>query len=714
MKFDSTDSSFDTISEKRGLEETYEFTVNSEEGLRLALETGNIGLWVWNVTDRTKPKQFSRRLFDILGLPADTIVTQSRFLECVHPEDRERVDRSVQSVLDGENGGNYHEQYRIIRHSDGAIRCLLANGKAFFSPTGDVYRFIGTVMDVTEQKRAEESLSLQNEELERRIRKRTGDLAEANEALEKALARVKNSKAELRALVDAIPTQVWFAGVDGATLFQNRQWLDYAGMTEESARGTGWHESLHEEDLEIYVRRWTDIMASRAPGEVEARFRRYDGVYRWFLMRVVPVFGERGEIVRWYGTNTDIEDRRSSENVARGHLDAITKTLGALANESDSDRLLEHVMGMITTRMQAHSVAFYEQIEPAGFALRALFEKGHLIMSDAREDAVSTSTLLPPDHPLWEELHREGERCLMGELDPPRIRVAGDPDAVWYPAQLDHAPSPVFQKLIADGVVAVLIVPMKIGGKLTGLLSIRSKKACLFQPSEVKLSQALAYQAMLAVQLMHLARQTRITAALNERERLARNLHDTLAQGFTGVIVQLEAAEDARLRGLASEADEHVIRASQLARQSLKEARRSIRALRPQALEDNNLCDALRSLLDGMTSGTSTKSSFKLHGNPRDLPEELEENILRICQEVLTNSVRHAAAKHFDVEITFEEEAVKIQLIDDGRGFDVTAPHEGYGLVGIRERVELMGGDLKHMSAPGLGTSVSIFFPISP
>lgn len=290
--------------------------------------------------------------------------------------------------------------------------------------------------------------------------------------------------------------------------------------------------------------------------------------------------------------------------------------------------------------------------------------------------------------------------------------VIGDPNAPWFENSPDYKPSDRLRKLAAAGVVAVLIVPMKIGGKLSGLLSIRSRHPCLFEPSEVRLSQALAYQAMLAVQLMNFSRHSRISAVMNERERLARNLHDTLAQGFTGVIVQLEAAEDARLRGFNGEADEHAIRASELARESLQEARRVVRALRPQALEENNLCDALIILLEKMTAGTPMKSTLKVEGVPRDLPADLEENLLRICQEVLTNSLRHAGASNFEVRIRFGDVRVDIDLIDGGRGFDMMTPSEGYGLVGIRERVEMTGGEMDLFSAPGAGTSVNIHFAV--
>src|SRR5206468_4611110 len=123
------------------------------------------------------------------------------------------------------------------------------------------------------------------------------------------------------------------------------------------------------------------------------------------------------------------------------------------------------------------------------------------------------------------------------------------------------------------GVRAILFVPMLIAGAVTGIIGVRFKEKRPFRREEIELTRALAHQAMLAIQLMRLSRQSRQVAVTAERNRLARDIHDTLAQGFTGVIVQLEAAADASSEGMVKEANEHIARASDLARGSLQEAR---------------------------------------------------------------------------------------------------------------------------------------------
>jgi PAS domain S-box-containing protein len=207
--------------------------------------------------------------------------------------------------------------------------------------------------------------------------------------------------------------------------------------------------------------------------------------------------------------------------------------------------------------------------------------------------------------------------------------------------------------------------------------------------------------------------ESRESAVLAERNRMARDIHDTLAQGFTGVIVQLEAAADAKSKGLAKEADEHLSRAGELARESLREARRSVRALRPQVLEAKSLCAALEDLVGKMTAGTSLRAKFISQGAPRKLPQEWEENLLRIGQEVLTNALRHAQAGVFTAQLVFRPEGILLELRDNGRGFDPAGKHDGFGLLGMKERVEEMGGQITIQSANGEGTTILITLPLT-
>jgi PAS domain S-box-containing protein len=116
---------------------------------------------------------------------------------------------------------------------------------------------------------------------------------------------------------DAIPTLAWSARADGSAEVFNRRWLDYTGLSVEQARDWGWTAALHPDDLKGLVEYWRSVLVSHEPGEIEGRLRRFDGVYRWFLFRAAPSFDHDGAVVKWFGTNTDIEDRKRAEEVLR-------------------------------------------------------------------------------------------------------------------------------------------------------------------------------------------------------------------------------------------------------------------------------------------------------------------------------------------------------------------------------------------------------------
>src|SRR5271154_1580041 len=127
-----------------------------------------------------------------------------------------------------------------------------------------------------------------------------------------------DSPDRLRTIIDTMPVQAWCALPNGSTEFQNRAWLDYAGLASGGVRCCGWSDAVHSDDLDGFLSKWMEIQASKMPGEVEARLRRFDGQYRWFLIRIVPVRDEQGNVVKWYGTNADIDDLKRAEALLSG------------------------------------------------------------------------------------------------------------------------------------------------------------------------------------------------------------------------------------------------------------------------------------------------------------------------------------------------------------------------------------------------------------
>jgi nitrate/nitrite-specific signal transduction histidine kinase len=264
-----------------------------------------------------------------------------------------------------------------------------------------------------------------------------------------------------------------------------------------------------------------------------------------------------------------------------------------------------------------------------------------------------------------------------------------------------------------------LAVPVKIGNQVIGVLDIESKDVDAFGEADLYTAQTLADQLAVAIDNARLYDETRQMAVMEERNRMAREIHDTLAQGFSGIILQLEAAEQALGSDLPA-LQRHLNQARNLARKSLAEARRSVWNLRPQALEQRPLADAIKQEVDRFSQSTGVSVKLNILGDRRDLAPELEAGILRIFQESMTNVRKHAKATEVEVNLTFSESAAELTVRDNGIGFKPKVSGDGdksvkkrdtFGLISMRERARGIGGTFEVQSQRGKGTLVRIVIP---
>jgi two-component system, chemotaxis family, CheB/CheR fusion protein len=209
-----------------------------------------------------------------------------------------------------------------------------------------------------------------------------------------------------------------------------------------------------------------------------------------------------------------------------------------------------------------------------------------------------------------------------------------------------------------------------------------------------------------------LAKEAQQAALLEERNRMAMDVHDTLAQGLTGIVLQLESAEEASYDGI-EDVRKHIARARDLARESLEQARRSVLALAAPELEREDLQSSLRQLVKQMNPDSELGVEFILHGTPRPLGHEIKEGLLRIAQQSLTNALQHARARKIGVELAFGPRKVSLEVSDDGRGFSVSKRPAGHlGLRGMEHRAKELGGKLQLRSRAGKGTRVTVTVPL--
>ena len=218
-----------------------------------------------------------------------------------------------------------------------------------------------------------------------------------------------------------------------------------------------------------------------------------------------------------------------------------------------------------------------------------------------------------------------------------------------------------------------------------------------------------------------LAESERRAGALAERQRLAREIHDTLAQGFASIVTLYEAAR-AEVASRPEAASAYLDMVGRTARASLEEARRVVWALRPEALERSTLADALGELAERFRSESGIDTRSTVNGEPHRLEPEAEATLLRVAQEALTNVRKHAEATKVALTLTYLDDSVRLDLRDDGAGFDAERTGGdrngwktgGFGLTGMRERLEQHGGTLTIESRPGKGTTIVAALPAAP
>ena len=245
-------------------------------------------------------------------------------------------------------------------------------------------------------RRASAGVQRRNQELERRVAERTLQLQAVNQALRKEIAEraraedgIRRSEDRLRLVIDTIPHQIWSGPPDGSLDFCNAQWLSYTGLTQEEAQGEGWQGMLHPDDRERVLEAWRESVAKGTPYQQEERHRRADGQYRWFLSSGVPLRDSEGRVVRWYGTNTDIEDRKEAEDRLRLVIDTLPALVWSKLPDGSADflnqRFLEYTGLSLEEALgwgwmdEFHPEDRAEQEWRAAFAAGEPFEKEALL-----------------------------------------------------------------------------------------------------------------------------------------------------------------------------------------------------------------------------------------------------------------------------------------------------------------------------------------------
>jgi len=682
----------------------------SERNLAEAQRLTHTGSFVWDI--RTKKALYlSDEWYRIYGFEPGREHACDERVGRLNPDDRERWEAAVDQAI--RNKADYDLEKRL-ELADGVTKYLHALGHPILDASGDVVQFIGTVNDITERKRAEALLRGEKQLLEMiatgvalkeilnalcRIieEQRPGTLASVllmdPDGIHLNVVAGPNLPGDWTRQMEKLPIGPC-AGSCGTAAYRGSPVIVSDIATDPlwdvpEHRASALKHGLHAS--------WSKPVLSWQ-GKVLATFCMYYRESRSPTSQDLELIELASHLTRVAIERDRAEEAlRASEQMARSHVEVMMRSLDVLATEAAPEKFIAEMLRTIGQRLHARSVLLWLR-HPDDDSL-------HLRL------AIDDGQQVPPhvDHPFVKDPQAWKRNLPFQEMFFTKAPVVCD--------DVEHDPrfgAELRDYMKSKGRKKFLAIPMFVLGEVHGFIGIQHTEERAYRPEETELAQALAHHVMIATHQAELGEQRRHAVVLEERTRMARDIHDTLAQGFTGVIVQLDTAVEALRDEEPEAAATHIHRARELARESLTEARRSVHALRPQALEKAGFADALKAIITNTTAGTSLQSDFQLEGEPRKLQPSVEENLLHIGQEALTNALRHACATAFQARLSFDSDAIRLELRDNGKGFILDkANGGGIGLIGMKERAEQIGATLAITSEPGTGTTIIAISPSS-
>jgi diguanylate cyclase (GGDEF)-like protein/PAS domain S-box-containing protein len=325
---------------------------------------------IWTATPDGQDDYFNQRCFDFTGSTLEEL-RGTGWKTIVHPDDLDSCTSRWQNAL--RVGQPYEIEYRL-RGNDGNFRWFLGRANPIRNATGEIIKWFGTCTDIENQKQNQQNL-------EGQIKERTLQLAETNTRLQREL---------YFQTMEGIPEVVWTADLDGAIDFTNRKWVDYTGLTAEQSLGQGWRLAIHPDDLAVCVEKWESAVLAGNPYEAECRMRDRDGRFRWFLIRANPIRNSAGEIIKWFGTCTDIESQKQNQQILEQQI------LERTAQLADSNTRLQEEMlekDFARNELDQQNERMMSELQKRTERATMLAKMGELLQSCITRDEVFAAAL---------------------------------------------------------------------------------------------------------------------------------------------------------------------------------------------------------------------------------------------------------------------------------------------------------------------------------
>jgi PAS domain S-box-containing protein len=545
--------------------------------------------------------------------------------------------------------------------------------------------------------------------------------------------QLQESEERFRALADNMPTLAWMMDETGWVYWFNRRWYDYTGTTFEDMQGWGWQQVHHPDHVERVVASKRRALETGEPWDETFPLRGQDGEFRWFLTRAVPIRDADGRITRWFGTNTDVSERKRVEEAfaERGRQQAVLYELASAVNRADQlGDLYEKALDAILLSLHADRASILLFDQPGVMQFQAW--RG---LSDGYRQAVA-------GHSPWKPAEQNPVPITI-----PNLAVAD------IPAELRA----VIQQ---EGIQALGFIPLSYGGRLIGKFMVyfnqphamtaedigvaraiantvatgveRKRAEAAIRESEER-SRAMAEQLRLLTQdlerrveartndlilsqeqLRALATELNLTEQ-RERKRLATELHDHLAQLL--VLCRLRLGQSKRIADVAPECQRLIKQTEEVLDEALTYTRTLVADLAPPVLHDFGLPAALKWLADYMERHELAVTLEMAEDLKLELPEDQAVLLFQSIRELLMNASKHAQTGVAVVSLAEQHGVLRIEVRDEGKGMDplqavVPSLPSKFGLFSIRERMRALGGSFEIDSAPGKGTTARLMLPL--
>jgi PAS domain S-box-containing protein len=565
---------------------------------------------------------------------------------------------------------------------------------------------------------------------------------------ERTQQALRQSEDHLQLVIDTIPTMAWSVRPDGVVDFLNQRWMDYAGISLEQLEPPG---PIHPEDIPRVLEKWRTLAAAGESYEDEMRLRRADGEYRWVLVLTVPLRDERGNIVKWYGSAIDIEDRKRAEDDLRRQKEMLQKIFdnapamialrGPDGKMTFANRQFERTLGWTLEEVLWHDLdlrteASHSATKSAELRVRArdgrvietLWSKVHL--SDGADLYIGRDIT---ERKQTEDRLREYEKAVEGLEEmivvvdrQYRYLIANRAFLAYMGVEREQLIGRFVKDMTNPGVFDIL-VKARLDECLQG--NVVKYELKYFYPARGERDLSVSYFPIegaggidrVACVLQDITERKRAEEALRtlsgriltmgdeERRHLARELHDTTAQSLVALRMNLSVvnASAARLNKRQRDA---LAQSVTIADESLREIRTVSYLLHPPELDELGLKYALSRYIDGFMQRSGIRVEIVISPDLGRLPQLVETTIFRVVQECLTNAHRHSGSDTARVRLIRGPSNLVLEVEDTGHGIRADAP-SGVGIASMRERLQQVNGRLETISRPD-GTAIRATIPL--